>query len=561
MEYEAAKSLWDQQTLSPDTKEEEQDERFTQALIIVVFFVVAFLAAIAWAMILTTVIEDEEDGLGTLGTDFSNGGTERSEELPTAEQMSVEVVAVTRMEPPVRTSRPPRGNFSTPRPTTLRTIPTRRTTATSTRTVRTTARTRTTTTSSTTAAGPIRTSTVRTPANTRTTVTSSTTAAGPRPLSRALFCTYGNGTTGNTKFPADGLCDYIFYDSMYKNGINTLDQSTPYSADLEAVLRQAESGVYANTQFGLGFAFTELRKFLQHSAFSSTSVIGQFIQRGVSHLGVIDCPVYGAELSQINEVFGAIAVLSIDLEPVRRRGQPAYLVVGMVSFNSTWNEYFKRQFRRTSAFKPHLFISHGYQLFEDWQRTPCLATPPTVLFKPPHPQQTIHDLRDAVLALAEIGAQAGGPALSLSVTMKGRWTELVANTVAAAFSPCTEKWRRPPASYTGVCIAAPFSNTLKYDLHGRAMRAYDAQRRLMYFYDNEQALSEKLCRVKANYTQVLFGLAVFDLEYEDGDNICSTRNRFGSFSRLKMVAKVLDFFSSKYTDGTQENNCSQLWRS
>ncbi|KAK8788443.1 hypothetical protein V5799_021778 [Amblyomma americanum] len=537
MEYETEKSISDQSNLTTDNKEEVQDQRCTEVLIIIVFFVLALVSAVAWAMLITALVEDKGDGLGKHGDDLLSDGTVQSEEPP------VEVVAVPR--------RTPQRDSSTPSPTTSREVPA---------TPRTPPPGRTTP-PSTTSKITVRTTASAGPLTAGTTVTTKTTIIGDRPLNEALFCTYGTSTTANTKFPWDGLCDFIFYDSMYKNGVNTLNQTTPYSADMEVVLRQAESGGYTKTQFGLGFSFTSARTLLLRYASGYKSTIDQFLHRGVSHLGIIDCPVYGMAPSQINQVFGAISVLSRDLKPLRDRGQAAFLVVGVISFNNAWNEYFKNQFTVKNEFKPNLFISHGYQLSQDWVRTPCLTTPPTVLVKPPHRQQDIHDLHDAMRALREISAAAGAPALLLSVTMKGRWTELLANSTAKVFSQCSQKSpRHPSSSYTAVCNTEPFASTLQYDSEGYAMRAYNAQNHHMFLYDDEQAFCEKLCKARANYTQLWFGVAVFDLEYEDGDNTCSTRNKAGSFSRLKTVAELLLRFSSHNADWSPENCCS-FWRS
>lgn len=524
------------------------------AFIVVTFFVLALLSAIAFAMLLTTVVENVDDSLEVYDGDFSNGGAEQGAEPPDAEEVSVEVVPVPRRTPPSRTLRP--------RPSTLRTGPPGRTSALTTPPRPTTSQTSTVGTAGTTVTTPqplttSQTSTVRTAG---TTTTTSTTTAGPRPLSRALFCTFGTKTTRNTRFPDNGLCDFIFYDSMYKNGYNFVDQKNPFTADLEAVFTQAQSGRYTRTQFGLGFAFANLGSLIDYFVFTKRTkdYIVPLLQRGISHLGVIDCPAYAVDRTRVQRVFDSTRLLNQDLEFVRRRGQTAYVVVGVIPIDSTWMTFLEYK----GVEKPHLFISHGYQFIEDWERTPCRATPPTLLAKPPQPQQDIHDLRDALEGLVEVRAKIPAMSFSLSVTMKGRWSRLLANSPAKAFSPCSQvNPRRPSPSYTAVCNAAPFSRTLQYDNDGYTMRAYDAGTSDLFLYDDERALCEKLCKVKANHTQVVFGLAVYDLEYEDGGNTCSSRNRFGSFSRLKMVARILDFFSSQYTDQAQEGRCSALWNS
>ncbi|KAK8757191.1 hypothetical protein V5799_000111 [Amblyomma americanum] len=549
MEYAPEKSILGEPYQTAEIGAEENEQRCTKALIVAVFFVLALLSAIAWVMIITVVLDKNRDGLETSDDDFSRASTGKDRERRTAPVVIPEVVEVPRI------TSTPRRHSPTPSSATSGTLAPVTFPTPSSALPTTFSPPRPPPPSGTTA----RTTTSTEPQTTRTTVTTSTTTSPQKPLSQALFCTYGTSTNAKTKFPRDGLCHYIFYDSMYKDGNNMLSQGPPYSADLEAVLKQVQSGRYKNTQFGLGFAFAYLPYLLQYSDDRLPAVLDPLTQRGVSHLGVIDCSVYGLQPQDVYRMFRAIEQLNNYLKRLRSVGKAAYSVMGAISFNSSWNKYFTDNFRGNIASRPNLFISHGFQMSADWHRTPCLSTPPTVLTKPPHPQHNIHDLRDAVGALAEVSAATETPAPFLSVTMKGRWTELLSDT-PKAFAQCSDQSPRPYGTYVSICNAEPFSNKIEYDKDGYVMRAYDSNSRLMFLYDNERALCEKLCKVKANYTQLMFGLAVFDLEYEDGDNVCSTLNRFTRFSRLQMVEWLLEFFSSQYTDATQEKTCSELWR-
>ncbi|KAK8757190.1 hypothetical protein V5799_000110 [Amblyomma americanum] len=392
-------------------------------------------------------------------------------------------------------------------------------------------------------------------------MTAPTTPATSRSLNQALFCTYGILTSRSTKFPPDGLCDYIFYDSMYKYGFDTLTQSSPFGSALRTVLAKAQSGGNrSKTQFGMGFGFMQINAISRDLANDGArNLLKPIVARGIFHFGVIDIPAYRFTTFATDLVFTTLRQLNVYVQDIRGQGQSSITVYGSVSSTGQWNNYFKYNFMH--SFKPDLFISHGYQLYEDFHREPCFVTPPTLLEKPPLPDLNIHDLRDAMEALAAFGAEADAPSLSLSVTMKGRWSKLLPNSPPEVFSRCGREPPPPlPVRYMELCGTAPYSNNFAYDQVHYAMRTYDSRTGAIFVYDNEQSLCEKLCRAMANYTQVQFGLAVFDLDYEDGDNACSVQNRFGNFSRLKTMNRLLECFTDQYNNPANRAECSEILR-
>lgn len=70
---------------------------------------------------------------------------------------------------------------------------------------------------------------------------------------QVLLCTYGAKTNASTVFPSDGLCDFIFFDSVYKNDRNFLADSENFGVDLQHFLSAIPK--YSKTAFGVGFAF------------------------------------------------------------------------------------------------------------------------------------------------------------------------------------------------------------------------------------------------------------------------------------------------------------------
>ncbi|XP_070390209.1 uncharacterized protein [Dermacentor albipictus] len=373
-----------------------------------------------------------------------------------------------------------------------------------------------------------------------------------KPIS--LLCTFGKKTGGSTVYPPDGLCDYIFFDSMYKNNRNPL-VGGQWDYDVFSILSRAQKADRTMSQYGAGFAFEHRNKLIQHLTNTSLEA---FWQHNLFHFGIIDCPMHGVTKADMDEVFVALKKLEDVAKIARTSGNASYVILGALSATSQWTEYFKNKFKNT--FKPDLFISLGHQLRGDPEKSRCIATPPAILQKPTgFPDE--HDLHDAARALAAIASQRGGPRISISVSMKGRWSTLKPKVTAEVFAPCVTSSQGPfYGSYTEVCDTPPFSNNLLHDGKRYAMRTYDKASRRMFVYDNEETMCKKLCLLKANYTKLEFGVAIYDLDYEDTEDTCSSLNTQGAYSRTKVVSTVHRYFASQFTDPSKEAECSQLWR-
>lgn len=64
------------------------------------------------------------------------------------------------------------------------------------------------------------------------------------------------------------------------------------------------------------------------------------------------------------------------------------------------------------------------------------------------------------------------------------------------------------------------------------------------------------CKARENYHSLKYGLAIYDIEYEDYNNNCTKMNPFGPFSRVAAGNKVLEYVSG-YPDTTPKG-CLQL---
>ncbi|KAH7985648.1 hypothetical protein HPB52_025494 [Rhipicephalus sanguineus] len=68
-----------------------------------------------------------------------------------------------------------------------------------------------------------------------------------------LVCVFGAATNESQPLPADGVCDFTFYDGLYETGPFDTLYSPRFSAPVEHVLSHAS--LHSVTQYGLSFGY------------------------------------------------------------------------------------------------------------------------------------------------------------------------------------------------------------------------------------------------------------------------------------------------------------------
>ncbi|XP_054923785.1 uncharacterized protein [Dermacentor andersoni] len=143
--------------------------------------------------------------------------------------------------------------------------------------------------------------------------------------------------------------------------------------------------------------------------------------------------------------------------------------------------------------------------------------------------------------------------------MKGRWTVLKAGQPPNFLSLCEhDPGAESFGSYADVCDDPDFDHDFYYNstVYGSLFRSLSNGQ--MFSFDNEWTLLEKLCRLKAQYLSVTFGIAAFDVDYDDFLGICSSTNYFGEFSRICTLKDLVDFFEEKFNDPSAMDDCLSL---
>ncbi|KAH7942994.1 hypothetical protein HPB52_003426 [Rhipicephalus sanguineus] len=111
----------------------------------------------------------------------------------------------------------------------------------------------------------------------------------------------------------------------------------------------------------------------------------------------------------------------------------------------------------------------------------------------------------------------------------------------------------PDYAYDLLCEKHLRKGNVSVDEDAQIVRVIDAKTSDVITYDNEDTLRSKLCTMKGNYTKLHYGVAVYDVDHDDFANNCIGQSRYESYSRLKMVTKLNEFFRSYLTAADREN--------
>ncbi|KAL1439459.1 hypothetical protein MTO96_010204 [Rhipicephalus appendiculatus] len=106
----------------------------------------------------------------------------------------------------------------------------------------------------------------------------------PAKLTFPLVCTVSVAYRQSTGLPSDGVCDYLFYDSLYKGSANAF--TDPLGPDVNDFVQRA--GQHRSTEFGLSFASDNSRFVSDYATPAFAAKVADVANRGVSHLGILN---------------------------------------------------------------------------------------------------------------------------------------------------------------------------------------------------------------------------------------------------------------------------------
>ncbi|KAL3197214.1 hypothetical protein MRX96_014825 [Rhipicephalus microplus] len=324
-----------------------------------------------------------------------------------------------------------------------------------------------------------------------------------RDKSLGLLCTIGGKLSAPEILPESGLCHYLFYDSVYKKGFVPYD---PVTVDPSLSIFVANRGAVAHTLTGVGFAYKYHQQLLLQ-LLESDEVPSKKILRNenICNFGILDTPTNGFDeisLHKILQIFGFLHEATMLWKTEDETCVTVFTAPpGVNTLEDLYVDYFSH------FFKPDIIVIRSHYLEGDNTFEDCRVVPPTMLRMPPlltTNSSYTDDMSTAAETIKRLVERGVDTQWALSVTMKGRWNTLKPGQPAAFLSECV------------------------YDPSAESFGSYS-----------------ELCRVGLQYWPYSFGIAVYDVDYEDISKACPSSFK-ETFERVLHTRLLVDYFKHSF---------------
>ncbi|XP_049513980.1 uncharacterized protein LOC119431742 [Dermacentor silvarum] len=230
-----------------------------------------------------------------------------------------------------------------------------------------------------------------------------------------LICTVSDGLKLSMIFPEDGLCDYIFFDSLEKRRGATL--AGPYTDPLKRFLDASSKSV--KTQYGVGFDYANSRRVKDLLTMQDTiSHLDSLWNWGVSHYGVVNTQVYSFGSDKLDELLSILEALSQIMDEKSRVVRPSYTILATPVMPGPWTEVIIDRFKR--MYVPDIVVSLSHYFYEDRDLADCVMVPPTFLKSPPA-RDYIYSMETSHESIRVLLSSGLNTSMAVSVAMFGRW--------------------------------------------------------------------------------------------------------------------------------------------
>ncbi|KAL1427311.1 hypothetical protein MTO96_017599 [Rhipicephalus appendiculatus] len=308
-----------------------------------------------------------------------------------------------------------------------------------------------------------------------------------------LLCTIGTNLYAQEMLPKDGVCDYLIYDSVYKDGPTSVYRLINKYYSLSIFF---DGGMQmTKTILGIAFAYKYrqvIKSQLTTAAGTVPPLAKYFFDRDICNFGIVDTPT-----NSVDKYSGGRNVGNLE--------------------DTIYVEAFSK------IFTPNIVVilSHyaeGDSTFED-----CRVVPPTMLQRPASMSTNSsykHDMNKAAHTLRMLDIRGLVASWALSVTMKGRFTVLKPRQPLDFLSECEhDPQQRSFGSYTEICNDGAFREDVHYKTKVRGTIFHSTVQNLLFSFDTGTTLVEKLCSIRVLQVTFPIGVVAFDIDYDDFGNI------------------------------------------
>ncbi|KAL1427360.1 hypothetical protein MTO96_017647 [Rhipicephalus appendiculatus] len=370
-----------------------------------------------------------------------------------------------------------------------------------------------------------------------------------------LICTIGTKLSAPEILPDDRWCNYLFYDSVYKNGPGHLDPALSIFMD--------HLSKYNATALGIGFAYKytqHLKSELSTKDGATPMVLQHFFDKKICNFGILDTATDGLAKSTLEEMLESLELIDGFVRSKGAWPKTCRTVVAVPTPDTGLADVYLETFPKIFTPSVVVILSHyveGDNTFQD-----CRVVPPTMLTRPASLTTNSNykfDLNSAAESIEKLIARGMDATWALSVTVKGRWTKLKAGEPVDFLSACEHD---PSAEsfgrYTEACMDSSF--TYKNDSKSQVVGAlyYNKMDGRILSFDNNTNLVLKLCRLREQHLSFAYGIAAYDVDYDDYGNACRSVSVFKTFTMVFTLSLVRDYVRFVFDIPREYKDCLVL---
>ncbi|XP_075528692.1 uncharacterized protein LOC142560454 isoform X1 [Dermacentor variabilis] len=370
--------------------------------------------------------------------------------------------------------------------------------------------------------------------------------------------------------PLAGECDIIFYDSLLLRPEDTF-MGTLTNAYLKPIFDAAkETNITHNTEFGMSVHAPAINDFsAEVKSDAGMKHYKDHWQHKLYHWGVLN--IHQLIVKSNPDILKTALTVLKDLKDIATAaGKNASMVVGVFCKAPAGcvkvAEYFK------TVYLPDGIVILSHMSFNDNNITGCTIMPPSVFEEKGHPLPElktlsyVYSMNDAVSTVKHLQRNEGLDTMyAVSATLAGRWYKPNEsdnyNLKPGKYhvgKPCKLGDYPQVAHVQAVCGNTSFNytNTFEYRDRYACGYAYDKDQGFTVSFETKDSLKIKFCYVFDNNTDLLVGVAAYDVNYDAAPKNC-TSFEGPPWSRLLVIDKIRKILNvtGSYAPGVFYTNC------
>ncbi|XP_077527982.1 uncharacterized protein LOC144139550 [Haemaphysalis longicornis] len=283
----------------------------------------------------------------------------------------------------------------------------------------------------------------------------------------------------------------------------------------------------------------------------------------IYHFGILNLNELVLKTDTLKKALETLQLVTTFLQMTSTRGPP-YTFLGLYGTRQLACAETAKLFR--STFMPDAIVILGHLSFRDNNIHGCRIFPPNVYKNPGQAQpsttygHTFFEACEVAQCLRE-QEQIASP-VSVSVTMKARTYKPLHPDPSESdignydiLRECAQGNYSQEMRPLSICDNSTYTSSLAINDEHQAVTAFNKIAGFTVVFDNSATLRQKVCEAKANLATFEFGLAVFDVNYDQGPTACQDKFIKGYGTRLEMIKKLSSYFRNEFNDASKLTGC------